>query len=60
MIKLSLKIGICTTFMAHSVIGMEKPGGELLNILETAMRNPLAAKALNEEKSFREKTISAN
>ena len=57
MIKLSLKIGICTTFMAHSVIGMEKPGGELLNILETAMRNPLAAKALNEEKSFREKTI---
>lgn len=57
MIKLSLKVGICTTIMAHSIIGMESPGGELLNILEAAMKNPLAAKALKEEKAFREKTI---
>jgi len=56
MVKLSLKIGVCTTFLLHSTIGMDNWDGELPGILERAMSNPLAAKALNEEKVFREKT----
>lgn len=58
MAKLTLKMSICTTFLVHSVIGMETQGSELLGIVENAMKtSPLAAKALNEEKEFREKTI---
>lgn len=58
MIKLSLKVGICTTFLFHSVMGMDNQVNEMSSIIETAMRtSPLAAKALNDEKNFREKTI---